>query len=44
MHIRQEEEGFCDKGGNIEVAEEVLTRLGNGAVLEDFVMRKCVDR
>jgi hypothetical protein len=26
------------------VAEEVLTRLGNGAVLEDFVMRKCIDR
>lgn len=27
-----------------EVAEEVLTRLGNGAVLEDYVMRKCVER
>jgi diamine N-acetyltransferase len=26
------------------VAEEVLTRLGNGAVLEDFVMCKCIDR
>jgi ribosomal protein S18 acetylase RimI-like enzyme len=27
-----------------EVAAEVLTRLGDGAVLEDFVMRKCLDR
>jgi GNAT superfamily N-acetyltransferase len=25
------------------VAEEVLTRLGNGAVLEDYVMRKVID-
>ena len=25
------------------VAEEVLTRLGNGVVLEDYVMRKVVD-
>jgi diamine N-acetyltransferase len=27
-----------------EVAEEVLTRLGDGAVLEDYLMRKCVER
>jgi diamine N-acetyltransferase len=26
-----------------EVAAEVLTRLGDGAVLEDYVMRKVID-
>jgi len=31
-------------GSGFEVAEKVLTRLGNGAVLEDYVMRKCLDR
>jgi diamine N-acetyltransferase len=30
-------------GSGFEVAEEVLTRLGNGAVLEDYVMCKVID-
>jgi ribosomal protein S18 acetylase RimI-like enzyme len=34
--------GLYRKNGYI-VAEEVLTRLGNGAVLEDYLMRKEVD-
>ena len=34
--------GLYRKNGYV-VAEEVLTRLGNGAVLEDFLMRKEVE-
>jgi ribosomal protein S18 acetylase RimI-like enzyme len=34
--------GLYRKNGFI-VAEEVLTRLGNGAVLEDYLMRKAVE-
>jgi diamine N-acetyltransferase len=34
--------GMYGRSG-FEVAEEVLTRLGNGAVLEDYVMRKAID-
>jgi GNAT superfamily N-acetyltransferase len=35
--------GMYTRSG-FEVAEEVLTRLGDGAVLEDYLMRKCVER
>ena len=35
--------GLYTRSGFV-VKEEVLTRLGNGAVLEDYIMRKCVDR
>ena len=34
--------GLYRKNGYV-VAEEVLTRLGNGAVLEDYLMRKAVE-
>jgi GNAT superfamily N-acetyltransferase len=35
--------GMYTRSGFV-VADEVMTRLGNGAVLEDFLMRKCIDR